>query len=110
VADNTTGAAPPSSVSTWYQWQGSSYGPMYGVTIQMTNGAWALSRENSMSSLIQKVAGSENLDKVPILFDYEQFHPITDDSFASGRCLLFADLHVDKGNNFVFNVTINDNH
>jgi type II secretory pathway pseudopilin PulG len=104
VVDNP-GTTPPNNVSTWYQWQSSSYGPMYGVTMQMSNGQWALSRENCLSPLIQQVSGPDNFNNVPLLFDYEQFHPITDKSFASGRCILFADLHVDKGNNFAFTIT-----
>jgi prepilin-type N-terminal cleavage/methylation domain-containing protein len=104
VAENP-GAAPPANVSTWHEWQSSSYGPMYGVTMQMSNGQWALSRENSLSPLIQQVSGPDNFNNVPLLFDYEQFHPVTDNSFASGRCILFADLHVDKGNNFAFTIT-----
>lgn len=104
VMDNP-GATPPNGVSTWYQWQSSSYGPMYGITMQMSDNQWALSRENRLSPLIEQVIGPDRLDNVPLLFDYEQFHPITDKSFASGRCVLFVDLHVDKGNNFAFTFT-----
>jgi len=103
VQSNTSGAKPPANVETWIAWQGSSYTPMYGLSIQMAQGKWGFSRENSLSPLLQAAIGdSADMSDVPLMFDYEQFHPIDGNSFAAGRMILFTDFRVAKGTNFVF--------
>lgn len=99
------GGGLPGNQRSWYEWQQSSYGPMYGLSVEMEGGQWVLSRENRLSPLLESLAGHATFDRIPLLFDYESFHPVTDTSFASGRCILFADLRVDKGSNYTFQVS-----
>jgi prepilin-type N-terminal cleavage/methylation domain-containing protein len=97
-----TSEAPPANVQNWFEWQGASYQPMYGLSYE-ENGKWSFTRENSLSDFFQQVVDSpDELSNIPLLFDYEQFHPIDGESFAAGRMVLFADFHITKGKEFVF--------
>ena len=85
----------PSGVQTWFEWQGSSYEPLIGLSIVDSNGRWQLSQENR-ENVVTKIFS--DITTIPLVYDYEQFHPHTsNNSIAVGRMVLFADFHVGAG-------------
>jgi prepilin-type N-terminal cleavage/methylation domain-containing protein len=106
-ADNLTDLGRPThGETTWFQWQGSSYEPLPALSIVGPDGRWLLSGENRVTPQLAQVLGAEGQDaqdilgllsRMPLVYDYEAFHPKTNDSFLAGKLVLYADFHSEPG-------------
>jgi len=86
------GTSVPSGITTWYQWQGSSYQPRstpFPLSIVNDNGIWILSRENASYGGLEDTIGS--IAKIVLAHDYENFHG--EKGSPNSIMALFADFH-----------------
>ena len=86
------GTPVPQGITTWYQWQGSSYQPRstpFPLSVVNDNGYWLLSRENSSYGNLEDVVGS--VSKIVLAHDYENFHGKK--GAPNSVMALFADFH-----------------
>jgi type II secretory pathway pseudopilin PulG len=85
---------PPAGVTTYFQWQGSSYQPRVFLSINDPTKGWELSRENRFIKALQDYLKSEveDLTTTVLAHDYEAFHGSGGPGSQMG---LFADFHVD---------------
>jgi len=85
---------PPAGVQSWFEWQGSSYQPVPALSlVDPVTGKWRLSQEmhGPLEALTTVFGGY--LAQIPIMYDYEDFHPTTGEPWG-GKVLLYADFHV----------------
>jgi len=82
---------PPISVTSYFQWEGSSYEPMLELS-HVTGEKWELSRENRVRVPVEVLFG-EISSEIALMYEYEPFHypPNTE---KTTRMTLFADFHV----------------
>lgn len=88
---------PPAGKTTYFEWQGSSYDPMVGLSVNASNttGTWEVSREDRFLDKLRLELGLPDvgdLVKVAIVYDYESFHG--SENQPNSRQALFADFHV----------------
>ncbi len=86
------GTAVPSGITSWYQWQGSSYQPRstpFPLSVVDNTGRWLLSRENASYADLEDVVGS--IARIVLAHDYEHFHGPEDS--PNSTMALFADFH-----------------
>jgi prepilin-type processing-associated H-X9-DG protein len=90
----------PSGITTYFQWQGSSYEPRTLLSFWDDEKGWVYSKEYHAATA-QKKDGewvkwnelAENLSKLVLAHDYESFHGSA--NTPNNRMALFADGHVD---------------
>jgi hypothetical protein len=87
--------APPPGTTSWFEWQKSSYGPIPGLTVVDADGRWLFSQENRDNLNLTEIFG--NASQIPLLGDYEPFHPKLSDSSSAGHMILYADFHEEAG-------------
>jgi prepilin-type N-terminal cleavage/methylation domain-containing protein len=96
ASEGVTGLdTPPPGIVTWFEWQKSSYGPIPGLTVVSADGRWLLSQENRDNLNLTEIFGSAS--RIPLLGDYEPFHPKLSDSSSAGHMILYADFHEEAG-------------
>jgi prepilin-type N-terminal cleavage/methylation domain-containing protein len=92
----------PGNNTTWFDWQGSSYSPLFTLSTGLLN----VSRDNRVTPQLTQIitaAGRDPQDianclgQMPIVFDYERFHNAEQQWFLTGRMVLYGDLHVQPG-------------
>jgi len=97
---------PTADQKTWFAWQGSSYEPRTFLSIRGSNGYLQLSKEFRPLGLedIQGAGGTneefeklklmfEDLTKLSLLWDYEDFHDPDGKVAPNSRMALYADFH-----------------
>jgi prepilin-type N-terminal cleavage/methylation domain-containing protein len=101
VSEGTTPGSA-GNFKTYFEWQGSSYSPLPALA-EYTKGKWSLSKDNHLSDTWNQLCTDNNMDasyiiaKLPVIFDYEAFHPKTNAGALAGRMVLFSDFHVEPG-------------
>ncbi len=97
---------PTADETTWFKWQGSSYEPRTFLSIHGTGGYLKLSKEFrplDFSDLQSQGASTKEIEELKILFedlsklslvwDYENFHSPDGKAEPGSRMALFADSH-----------------
>jgi len=87
------GETPPAGVTTWFEWQGSSYEPRMGLSLVDANGYWLLSKEGHDRQQLESLLGSTS--KIMLGNDYEGFHGRSGSGGDGVTMTLFADFHVE---------------
>jgi prepilin-type N-terminal cleavage/methylation domain-containing protein len=92
----------PGNYGTYFEWQGSSYETLPGLG-ECNAGKWYLSRENRLSEVLDTLAKMQGQDSasvltgLPIIYDYEPFHPKRNTGSLAGKMVLYSDFHVEPG-------------